>query len=503
MYARASFCFALGLSLFGQNRLVAAQDVQPADQAAALTPESAIQLALRNNAGFRAALLDALAAQAKFEQEEAARELTFTASANASHTENLGSGVGTVSRTDADGALASVGLRYRTSLGTELSFELETGINWRKLRRDLVSAATYSSGEQISGAATLSARQPLLRGAGPLVALANQELARLDARTAEVTRSVRASELVRDVLVAYYELWYDARAEQVQQQALSLAQQQVEQATARRQLGTATNVDVAQFSSALAERREALSLAHSATLTQARSMGVIVGGDIAPTFVTAELEVLASNNDLARLVSELAERSLRLLQLRQQLESLRLQERVTQDTALVRLDATASVSASTLWAKDDLSGLELPDSRPAVTAMVGLDLELPTSGTSRGRAVRRAELVVNAALARYDQAHAEETATVQSLEETTRIAHERMRLAQETIAYAEQAAAGEREKLALGTSTPSQVLDAEQTLREANLRRLRAVVDALSGQVRLEHAAGLLLQRFSIGLEAL
>jgi outer membrane protein TolC len=64
-------------------------------------------------------------------------------------------------------------------------------------------------------------------------------------------------------------------------------------------------------------------------------------------------------------------------------------------------------------------------------------------------------------------------------------------------AETELEAAEARQRVLLGTTTPQNVVSAEQTLREAELRRLRALVNQLSARFELEHTTGTLLERFA------
>jgi outer membrane protein TolC len=87
---------------------------------------------------------------------------------------------------------------------------------------------------------------------------------------------------------------------------------------------------------------------------------------------------------------------------------------------------------------------------------------------------------------------------VTTLNENLSAANEQVTLATETSKRATELVEAERQRLQLGTTTPFEVVKAEQTAREAELRRLRAVVSKLTSQYELEHASGALLGRFAL-----
>ncbi|HWO12374.1 MAG TPA: TolC family protein, partial [Polyangiaceae bacterium] len=105
-----------------------------------------------------------------------------------------------------------------------------------------------------------------------------------------------------------------------------------------------------------------------------------------------------------------------------------------------------------------------------------------------------------AAEARYQAEVDSVLARVGSLAVNARAASEQVELASATASAASQLAQAERQRLALGTTTSRDVVSAEQTSREAELRRLRAIVSQASTRLSLEHSAGILLDRYGAAL---
>src|SRR5690606_26983185 len=104
--------------------------------------------------------------------------------------------------------------------------------------------------------ARLELTQPFWRGSGRKVVEAALRQAR--GAEAEALRSAEraASQLVRDVLVAWWELWYAEEALRIEEEALRLAERQRDETRRRVGLGTAAPVSVLTFETRVAEREE-------------------------------------------------------------------------------------------------------------------------------------------------------------------------------------------------------------------------------------------------------
>ena len=177
------------------------------------------------------------------------------------------------------------------------------------------------------------------------------------------------------------------------------------------------------------------------------------------------------------------------------------EERLTaaRDAARARLDAVADVGVYALWATDDaLAGAQLPDGRPAFVASGGLELELPLGSAAADARRDAAVAQLAAARAQREQQARALRARVRERFEAVASARDRVPLADETASVAAELGEAERARLELGTTTSADLLQAQQTAREAALRRLRVLVDATVAAQGLAHEAGALLDRFSL-----
>lgn len=480
-------------------------------RAETLSASEVISRAAAKNPSLRAALLDARAAHYAAEAELGARDPSLVATLQTEHSETinrpglsgLAGSADATSRSVLNNLSADAAINYTTDIGTQLELGTRTGTVWNSTSWSGTGVLpdNLSVGPTFNAQAYASVRQPLLRGAGTDAQLAPLERARASARAADSRQRDTASQTTLDVLSAYWELWYAERAVSVQEQAREVAERLVSDAKVRATtLGTGSAVDVLQFQTNLASIAEALSQARADRQARAIELGRVLG--LGPS----ESEALAAGGDppdfgpvpgVDMLAAESPERSPALAALRAELEGARVRARAARDANQPRVDLFASGSVGTIW--DQGSELSLTGGRPTFGVIGGIDVELPLGGRYRADAAA-AQADLEASEARYQAELDRVRASVGSLAVNARAASEQVDLATETASAAGQLAEAERQRLLLGTTTSRDVVNAEQTSREAELRRLRAIVSQASTRLSLEHSAGTLLDRYATAL---
>ena len=160
-----------------------------------------------------------------------------------------------------------------------------------------------------------------------------------------------------------------------------------------------------------------------------------------------------------------------------------------------RVDLFAKGSVGTLWDQDQ--SFSLGGGRPTYGVLGGVEVELPLGSGRTGADAAAAQAELDAAQARYEGQVQALRARASSLGVNLQAAADQVSLTGETAAVASQLAEAERQRLLLGTTTSQNVVTAEQTSREAELRRLQALVNQASARFELEHTTGHLLDRFA------
>lgn len=476
--------------------LVAAAGLTLGSRAGAetLTAEEALAQAAQRNPSLRAAFKDAEAARLATKAEDDARVPTLNAALSGQYSETLSSDATAGTRSDTEGLSASAAVKYTTDIGTAIEVGLESGVSWR----GLTGTAGSSFGPLSTSDVYFTARQPMLRGAGRDANLSALELARTSEADASVQRDKAASQTAHDVLGAYWDLWYATQAEAVQVEALTVAKKQLDDAKAKAEtLGTGTRIDVLQFASSAASIEDALSQAraqkHAAAIELGRLLGRAPESSLA---LSATKEPTLLSEPLASDVAKrLEERSFALASARTDIKAAEIRVASAEDADQPRLDAFTTVSMGVLWADDALPGLTLPGGRPAFTVLAGLELEVPLGESRESAEAARARTQLAAAKDRYQAELDSVRAQVATLGHNLAAADEQVRLAGETASVSEELAQAERDRFALGTNTSSDVVKAEQSAREAELRKLKAVTSRVAARLDLELAAGTLLDR--------
>ncbi len=465
-----------------------------------LSPDQAVSRAAEHSPSLRAALQDLRAARAARLGVEVARAPSLVAGLGGSYAESLGStGEGTVSNRSMriDGDLA---VRYVTHAGTQLDLGLGTSVARRVANRDVSTTRSLALGPSWASDVSLSVRQPLLRGAGDV---REAELAAAHAsETAAVHRQAEtAGALVGDVLDAYWELWYAERALEVEEAAFALVEQQHREAGLRAgTLGTLAPSEVLRFELEVASMGESLASARATRDLRAVELGQLLGLDPAAALSLAAAVSAPEGVDtptLAEVIERARAGSSSLLALRKELDSSRHRLRLAFDASQSRVDLLGSVSLGTLFSADTPQFWQLPGDRPAFGAMVGLEVELPLGRSPGDAGLIESRARHEAAAARYEAELAATEARAASLVRQLAAAEDRVLLATRTADIAGRLADAERQRLELGTSTPLELLEAQQSHRQSELRLLRALVDRAMTAVALQQLTGTLVDRFA------
>ncbi|NUP05978.1 MAG: TolC family protein [Polyangiaceae bacterium] len=459
-----------------------------------LTADQAVQRAAAQNPSLRAALLDVDAAALAVKAEENARVPTFIGGVSGEYNESIGS----ADRSDSEAIRGNAGVQFKTDIGTTIETGVQSDVVWRNLTGTVPSPSTNPT---YSTSAYVKARQPLLRGGGSDVVLAPLAQAESSKTQTEKQQELEASQTALDVLNAYWELWYADRAIDVQERSLGVAKKQVSDAKLKMdELGTGSKVDVLQFSSSLASIQDSLAQAKTTRSTRAIALGRLLGmspDDSLDLETTEELPALGAAPSSKELRKTLTARSQELASLRAQLDSADTRVLIADDANQARIDLYGSASVGAVWASgDSYSGFDMPGGRPAFAVMAGLEFEVPLGESSATSEAARARTQRDATKARYQARVEAIEAEVASLEVELDAAQSQVDLASTTTDIAGELAEAERARLALGTTTSLAVVQAEQSLREAELRRLRALASQVITQFEIEHSAGALLDRY-------
>lgn len=351
---------------------------------------------------------------------------------------------------------------------------------------------------------TLTFTQPFLRGFGREIAEASLRKQRINQDLALLNRQAHAANDVRDTIIAYWELAYQARDLEIRHSAESLARQQLATTSALVQVGRMGALEASAVNRAIAQAQG--EVATSEQLLMARSLDLqrLFGAPVptafkgyaardAPDASAHEVNVdaqtkhaLESSPALKSLSRGLAlsdiDVQVALASLRPQLDLTASVGRVGRNLDLAESLRQLTVSEDTVWS-------------------AGLTFSLPV----QNRAARGASEAARATgeSARLDAEDLELAIRdgVARLAAQVRSAGQRIGFARAAVGFAEQNLVAERARFDVGRSTNNDVLLRQQELKQAQISVARATVDLLEADVALEALTGDVLETYGVALK--
>jgi outer membrane protein TolC len=472
---------------------------EPAGTGVPLSGERAVELALANNPNVRSLALgvDSATEQVRAERDRYPYSLVGDAGYTRSESPQLRAD-DSVASSVVQSVDASVGIRRTFPFGGTAEVRATNQYFDRDTRAVTVSPfLPADSGHATTLRATLS--QPLLRGFGVRVGEADLRVAQSGKSAAERSLTRVRSVLARDVLTAYYELWYATEALEIERSSLGLAQEQQREAEARVAAGALSPVEVFSFQTRSAELEESVVSARLAqkqrSINLSRLMGQATGEPVEwqPT-TEAKPEPLAVRPTRADVEAALTDESLELSELTERVRTAQLRADVAGEGSRPRLDGEGYVQSNGISQR-------FPDAWQRAgeldrwSAHVGISLELPLTDDRRRAQAAQARLEVLSARAQLEAARADVATSANLAIEADAAARARLAAAERTLSTAERSYEAAAARFELGQTTAITLQQAENDLRRVRMRVARARVDVVQQGVALDHIVGRLVRR--------
>lgn len=346
-------------------------------------------------------------------------------------------------------------------------------------------------------------KQPLSRGFGPKVALAPIAKADLAASEATIKAQLVTEELVRDLVVGYWDLALAAFEVDVRAQSLDLAQKQEVVTRDQIRAGTAPNTALNAVTYEIAMRQDGLLRAQleleGKSLELRRKSGLELGRRDIALRPAEPFEIGPDEFDVDEILerSRAANRKLATIQLQKKMAEIDVAVARDQVKPQVDLTFSGAIMGNGQAAADAVGSLGGADS---YELMVGLQVQFELSGAAsknRDAAVaRKKRLDVD----RQDLERQIDVAVVSSVHMVTS-ARTRVALAEKAIIVAEENARAERLSFMVGKTTNFQVMQRQTELIEARLRRGQAVADYHKAVAQLQFLSGILLDQYRINVK--
>jgi outer membrane protein TolC len=395
-----------------------------------------------------------------------------------------------------DGLSLDVGITQQFSMGTTVSSTITLGADRRQFTQpQLAEPITLGPGYGLG--LRLEVAQPLLRGLGDDYGEAGLRLARSAQTAAASAREQTASGVARDVLAAYWALWYAQEAVAIERRGLEVVRRQLGEAEQRLAVGDLAPLDLLPLQIEVASIAEAVLTAQSVLARKrvalAGQLGIKQLADASLAVDSTPPPTPSAALPLVQALSAASERSYALHGLQQAVDQARIQAALAAEQTRPELNALVWADISGLGNDAPGAALEMFAGFEAVSVFAGLSLALPLDDTRTRSDAARARLAVRGAQARLRTAAEALGVQVADTHITHSAARDRLILAQATAQLATQSVEGQRARFEAGAATALELVVATQQRRQAERRVAQARADIAVADVVLRHQMGSLI----------
>ena len=423
----------------------------------------------------------------------------------------------------------NAGLRRKLETGGTLTFNVSASrsITTQPISIFNAAAGTYNlNGYNVTS--TLQLTHPLLKGAGLRVNRADIDRAKIAVNQQEAVRMVVAQNVVRDVILAYWEVLYAQRDLQNKRRSAQIAGEQLKRTQAEIAAGRRSPLDGRSLEQTLALREADILLAENVLLERSLNLRNLLGQDIADREVlgieaASDPQLLQPRPvDIKDEIRRAIEANPQVRQLQLALASKRIDELVAANQRLPQLDLSASFiprgvsndkapTAQTgdpgtrgSWREafgnyfnDDIAdkGL-LADYQLVGSLSLTWDVQNRTPKANHERTLLELKKAENSLKVNQRQIS---TSVVRAANQM-RSAGKRMEVTQFSVDLAKENLEAERARYSVGRSTSYEVLFRMDELALAESNALRAQIDYLLALTELQTLTGELLPAYGIEL---
>ena len=360
--------------------------------------------------------------------------------------------------------------------------------------------------------------QPLMRGLSIDTNRQQIQVTQINRDISDIDLRQMITNTVADVRNAYWELLYSVASVNVQQQALDLAEQLVQDNRARVEIGTLAPIDIVQAQSEAAARRQTLAQAQQALRTAELALKSLIVDGTQDELWTVELnpvdqpELSQPPIDLEGAVRTALDQRTDLARASRQQEINQLNVRGLRNNTLPALDLVGTYQLQGQGGDFLVRGGELGGDVGAIipggygnaidqivdarfpTWTVGIQLSYPLGTSSDEAALERARLQVRQTEAQLRQIELVVATEVTNAALQITSIQERIDAASAARDLAEQQLAAEESKFEVGMQTNFFVVQAQRDLATARDVELRAILDYQRALIEFER-----VQQTSLG----
>ena len=461
----------------------------------------ALEAAIKSNPLLLGARLDVTAAEAAIQAAQGVEDWVVDAAIAWSSFRTASVSTNILGTSGSDTFEASMGAGRTLRTGGTLSLTARAALRRQSFNVDIPGQDDTS--RQYTDSVTVAFTQPLLRGRGTAMTYAQKRSARAQRSATQLERTAAAQLVVRDVLIAYWDLAFAHQDRAIRQGSLRLAKQRLEVTQARISAGTVAQTQALAVEQAIATRQQEviaseLNIAER-SLELRRLTGMTIGPGRIQLHINAAPTVGSRSFSLDSLLAEALANSPQIAALRKREQGATIEAEVTQNGLLPQLDFAVSAGPTGVGTT---AGRALKETASFGGFSVGASLTY--RGVVGNHAARGDNQRARAAITRAKLTLADAQAqTAQALVRVIKIAETsraRWHLSKRIIKLAERNIAAEQGRFELGRSTNFDVLQRQEELKQAQLRQVQAAVDFLRAEAAIDAIIGVVLDKYGVVL---
>ncbi|MDB4959288.1 MAG: outer rane efflux protein [Myxococcales bacterium] len=458
-----------------------------------ITLPELLQFAVQHAPALASAKYDIAIAEAQISETWVRNDWVVRAQFNGSRSSGAVSGFAVDSRTSLS---ASVDVTRLLPTGGTLGLHADTQYS------DTVSATFGSKYWQDDASVALT--QPLLRGRGRFLFEANERRATLSRDVAVLARRLVAIQTVQAVVSAYWDLVLAERQIAITEASLALAHERLRVTELGARGGKIADAEIPAVQQIIATRQEELLNQQFIVLNNSialrRAVGLPIGAGEIGLRVATDLETREQPWELGALVERAFQASPELAELAKRDDSATLDIEVNDNGLLPQLDAAVSLGPTGLdeafvGAAKNVATFKQYQVLGSVTFQRSIE-QSDVRGRARELRAVRERLRVNGFDLRAQIAQTMSRAVAQ-----IELAKRRVVLSQRAIDLANENIRIETDRFSLGKSTNFDVLNRQEELRQAELRKAQALIDWHKAETVVQALTTDLLPAFGIALE--
>ncbi len=420
--------------------------------------------------------------------------LAVTASKDFTVTAVAGSSLDGSTRPSNQNVATRATVSQRIATGADVSISTRLGRNETNSQFSTLNPAYNSD-------ASLSISQPLLRGAGAAINRAQIRRAGLGLDRAHLDYQARALDIIQSTETAYYNLAFAREQLDVRKSSLALAGRLHDEARTRREVGTATDLDVLQAEVGVANARRGVLLADQTVRDRSDQLLALIGQfELDAPLGATRLGTIDSA--LPSVVSSLVaakQHQPDYLALAKTIAQLEIDLRLARDARRLNLAANGALGFNSREGRAGSSYRELFD-RDGYNWQLSLTLSYPWGFRAENARLQQNQIALLRERTRLRQLEQNIEVDVRSAVRAVETNFASVDISVLARQLSERQYELEKARFDAGLSTSRRVLEAQTDLETARVNELQSRVSLRASLASLHRIEGSSLQRYGLAL---